>query len=80
MKAIICDVKGCEKVIKGGPFNDFAKEGDGWAVSVALDSEVDRCEPCSKKLFAKVLKSSWDDVKRKTKTKVKNGKPNMPKL
>ena len=64
MKAIICDV--CQKVIEGGPYNDFTKNnGIEWSVSVGLNGETDRCEECARKLFAKALRESWDDTKQK---------------
>jgi hypothetical protein len=70
MKAVICDVKGCGKVIEGGPYNDFTRnEGVEWSVSVVLNGDMDRCEACSRKLFAKALRESWDSVKKARKTK-----------
>ena len=64
MKAIICDV--CQKVIEGGPYNDFTKNnGVEWSVSVGLNGETDRCESCARKLFAAALMSAWDDTKQK---------------
>ena len=61
---IICDL--CKAVIEGGPYNDFTKNEDvEWSVSVGLSGDTDRCESCAKKLFAKALRESWDEVKQK---------------
>ena len=66
MKAVLCDEKNCGKVIEGGPYNDFTKNnGIEWSVSVGLNGEVDRCEECARKLFAKALREAWDSVKQK---------------
>ena len=70
MKATICDVTGCGKVIEGGPYNDFTKnDGVEWSVSIGLNGDVDRCEACSRKLFAKIARLAWDDLKQKRKPK-----------
>ena len=70
MKAIICDEPKCGKIIKGGPYNDFTKnKGVEWSVSVGLNGDVDRCEECARKLFAKALQNAWDSVKQSRKPK-----------
>ena len=66
----ICDIKGCGKVIEGGPYNDFTKnDGTEWSISIGLNGDVDRCEACSRKLFAKIARLAWDDLKQKRKPK-----------
>ena len=65
---IICDV--CKAVIEGGPYNDFTKnDGTEWSISIGLNGDVDRCEACSRKLFAKIARLAWDDLKQKRKPK-----------
>ena len=70
MKAIICDV--CQKVIEGGPYNEYAEaNGEQWSISIRLDNTEDRCEECARKLFAKIARLAWDDLKNKRGAKVK---------
>ena len=70
MKATICDIQGCGKVIEGGPFNDYTENnGDQWSISIVLNNAEDRCEACSRKLFAKIVRLAWDDLKQKRKPK-----------
>ena len=70
MKATICDVTGCGKVIEGGPYNEYTEaNGEQWSIAIRLDNTEDRCEACSRKLFAKIARLAWDDLKQKRKPK-----------
>ena len=72
MKAILCDVPGCGKVVEGGPHNDYSENnGVEWSIAIGLNGDVDRCEECSRKLFAKITRLAWDDLKKKRKPKAK---------
>ena len=69
----ICDMPGCGKVIKGGPYNDYTENKSlEWSISIGLNGEVDRCEECSRKLFAKIARLAWDDLKQKRKKNADN--------
>ena len=71
MKATICDL--CQAIIKGGPYNDYTENnGLEWSISIGLNGEIDRCEECSRKLFAKIARLAWDDLKQKRKKNADN--------
>ena len=70
MKAILCDEKGCGKVMKGN-LMDFNMKTDDVLVTVSLLGEEDRCEACTRKLQAKYLQEAWDIVKQSRKPKPK---------
>ena len=66
----ICDL--CQAIIKGGPYNDYTENKSlEWSISIGLNGEVDRCEECSRKLFAKITFDSWSKLKKKRKVKPK---------
>jgi hypothetical protein len=62
----ICDEKGCGKVIDGGPYDSFQEDdGPEWSISIKLDEDVDRCESCARKMFARIARGAWDELKRR---------------
>ena len=70
MRAFICDVPKCGKIVEEQETNDYQKHTDDCLITIVLP-EGDYCVSCARKLRAKAARAAWDELKLTRKTKPK---------
>ena len=68
MKAFICDVPKCGKIVEEQETNDYQKRTNDCLITIVLP-EGDYCVSCARKLRARAARSAWDELKTKRKVK-----------
>ena len=70
MKAFICDVPKCGKIVEEQETNDYQKRTNDCLITIVLP-EGDFCPECTRKLRARAARAAWDELKQTRKTKPK---------